>query len=168
MKSLLLASTCGLAVALAVPVVQADTVPATAAAKCTKALMTQGKCSLVVARYAADLSGFTVSVSQRGSTRTATIVKADGILCKGGADPNGTPVDMVLRAAPLKLSSKGRYSGSFSGTTENNVPVKGTLHGTVSKKLATIRGTITGARNDPNEPPPLTCRATVSDDAPRA
>ena len=99
------------------------------------------------------------------TTRTATIVKADGILCKGGADPNGTPVDVVLRASPLKLSAKGKYSGAFTGTTENNVPVMGTLHGTVSKKLATIRGTITGTRNDPNEPPPLACKSAVSDDA---
>lgn len=154
MKSLILAGTCGLALAVAAPVVQARPAADASASK-------------VVASYVSEESGFSLIVSKHGKTRTAKVVKADGILCKGGADPDGVPADGVLRAT-VTLSSKGKYSGTFTGVTENNVPLKGTLKGTVTKKLATIGGTVTGVRNDPNEPPNLTCKELIRDSAVRS
>jgi hypothetical protein len=162
-----LAAACALVVAVGSPAVLASAAPVASASKCTKKLATAGKCSLLVARYEDELTAFSVRVSLRGKVRTATIAVAENVKCTGGADPDGTFGDGQLRGTAT-VDAKGKFSGAFTGMTDNKVPLAGTLHGTISAKTATLAGIVTGSRNDPDEPPALDCSGTIKASAERS
>jgi hypothetical protein len=167
MKTSALVGACVLAFMACAPVVLAGAEPVATAAKCTKKLSAAGKCSLLVARYDDPLTAFKVSVSQRGKTRTAKVTLVSAIKCLGGADPDGTLGDGSLTGAGT-VNAKGKYSGTFTGQTDSGVAISGTLHGTIAKKKATLAGTVTGSRTDPDHPPDLQCTGTIAAEAERA
>jgi hypothetical protein len=137
------------------------------AATCTKKLSAAGKCALTVARYDDELTAFKVSVSQRGKAKTAKVSLVSTIKCLGGADPDGDLGDGSLTGSGT-VNAKGRFSGVFSGQTDSGVAISGTLHGTITKKTATLAGTVTGARTDPDHPPDLQCTGKIDAEAQRS
>ena len=140
---------------------------AATAATCTKQLSAAGKCSLTVARYDDDLTAFKVSVSQRGKTKTAKVSLVSTIKCLGGADPDGDFADGSLTGSAT-VNAKGKFSGPFTGQTDSGVAISGTLHGTITKKTATLAGTVTGSRTDPDHPPDLQCTGKIAAEAQRS
>jgi len=166
MKTLVLSGGSALALLLGAPVVLAGQ-PAATAATCTKKLSAAGKCSLTVARYDDDLTAFKLSVSQRGKTKTAKVALVSTIKCLGGADPDGSLGDGQLTGGGT-VNGKGRFSGLFTGQTDSGVAISGTLHGTITKKKATLTGTVTGSRTDPDHPPDLQCTGKVDAEGQRA
>jgi hypothetical protein len=59
------------------------------------------------------------------------------------------------------VNAKGKFSGPFTGQTDSGVAISGTI----TKKSATLAGTVTGSRADLDHPPDLQRSGTIAAEA---